>query len=700
MKELNSIDETVQYLHNKEKQIPQIKAIIKSLKIDLHEYKAGRVNLDEIHEKVNSYQGIVEDLRADIIDYIEYGNEKINLSNVVINNELDLGYLLEALGYCNKDGYYELNKIITFKNSIFKHEVQASNIIFHKEISFDQACFKWHVFFYNLIFKEEVSCIGTNFKEKISFINSIFDSRLNFLCSVFNEIVYFYNNKFNEINCSGTSFKKDLSISYSSCKDDFDIHGANIYGAINLNKSIFEGKFNFTYVTINGEYIDNDCIYNNADYSCSIFEEKVNINSVEYSGRLYFIDTRFISNVNFHNANFNDNISFQSSIKQKDQKNCSFRENISFYGCKFHRELLFRDVIFIKLARFRGCQFIDKAKFENLETTNETVLDFENSIVDNLFLMGSTDLNANINVCNNLHFNGFRTTLNSVTRIRDINSKGNQGGCLDFSDSIIGGVLDIQKVYVEEFKLKGVVVPGNITQSDLYYSEEFVDRETFRLLKNETLKSNDVISSLEYKSKEMNAFIKELSPLNFKEEASMHISTKIFLMISLVIYISLFSYLFTHLPSSLNIENIVILLILLFFIAKSFQSICHKWEKIDRIFRLIRMNDFSNRVPLILNLISNNHGIDWIRGVGFTLVVAFLFSLALSCVDDAIVLDLSFNGCVNAITNFVKLINLAEWKDLPFSKTGLCYPLLFIGRMFIGYGYYQTAQAFRKYGKK
>ena len=33
------------------------------------------------------------------------------------------------------------------------------------------------------------------------------------------------------------------------------------------------------------------------------------------------------------------------------------------------------------------------------------------------------------------------------------------------------------------------------------------------------------------------------------------------------------------------------------------------------------------------------------------------------------------------------------------SKDWFFYLILFIGRIFIGYGYYQTIQAFRKYGK-
>lgn len=50
---------------------------------------------------------------------------------------------------------------------------------------------------------------------------------------------------------------------------------------------------------------------------------------------------------------------------------------------------------------------------------------------------------------------------------------------------------------------------------------------------------------------------------------------------------------------------------------------------------------------------------------------------------------------VSEIENVViPIIPIDQQKDL-----GLGYAILFIGRIFIGYGYYQTIQAFRKYGK-
>jgi hypothetical protein len=56
------------------------------------------------------------------------------------------------------------------------------------------------------------------------------------------------------------------------------------------------------------------------------------------------------------------------------------------------------------------------------------------------------------------------------------------------------------------------------------------------------------------------------------------------------------------------------------------------------------------------------------------------------------------------IKYFLQFLNIAKWGYSPFGiDIQKSYPegyiILFIGRIFIGYGYYQTIQAFRKFGK-
>ena len=90
-------------------------------------------------------------------------------------------------------------------------------------------------------------------------------------------------------------------------------------------------------------------------------------------------------------------------------------------------------------------------------------------------------------------------------------------------------------------------------------------------------------------------------------------------------------------------------------------------------------------------------------GVNFSLLVGILSYLAvLVAMNDDIELDTSYRGISNFITSLVDVFNLTKWVNLEIIDIrleGFPYLLLFIGRIFIGYGYYQTIQAFRKFGK-
>ncbi len=92
---------------------------------------------------------------------------------------------------------------------------------------------------------------------------------------------------------------------------------------------------------------------------------------------------------------------------------------------------------------------------------------------------------------------------------------------------------------------------------------------------------------------------------------------------------------------------------------------------------------------LLLNYISNDNGYSWFRGIIFTLTISFItFTIYCKYTD----ISISFQNFILYISSFPKLqINEAfSWKiEL----------ITWIGRIFIGYGIYQTIAAFRKYGK-
>ena len=110
-----------------------------------------------------------------------------------------------------------------------------------------------------------------------------------------------------------------------------------------------------------------------------------------------------------------------------------------------------------------------------------------------------------------------------------------------------------------------------------------------------------------------------------------------------------------------------------------------------------------DKITLWFNKNSNEFDTNWIAGVNFSLLVGILsYLVVLVAMNDDIELDTSTEGISNFITSLVDVFNLTKWVNLEIIDIrleGFPYLLLFIGRIFIGYGYYQTIQAFRKFGK-
>lgn len=234
---------------------------------------------------------------------------------------------------------------------------------------------------------------------------------------------------------------------------------------------------------------------------------------------------------------------------------------------------------------------------------------------------------------------------NAVARLRDIQA---ETGEINFCDAIIFGILDIKNVLVHKVDFEGTIFSGNLVENN--FSAKGLNRDTYRLLKNEALKVNDTIKALEYHAKEMKEYQKENSIFTRIKWLQ---GTPIFLK-KFFLYIS----------------------------------------------KLKLYNSFLNNIPLFFNWISNNHGLSWFRGIVFTFAISILTALCILGSSELIVCDYTIKGFKFTWFLIIKIINITNWKDFPFKIIGWSYVWLFIGRIFIGYGYYQTAQAFRRFGKK
>ena len=101
-------------------------------------------------------------------------------------------------------------------------------------------------------------------------------------------------------------------------------------------------------------------------------------------------------------------------------------------------------------------------------------------------------------------------------------------------------------------------------------------------------------------------------------------------------------------------------------------------------------------------MVSNYFGTSWARGFGFTIFSTLLFYIIfLLTLSSKLEFEWSANSMGSTCKHFIEFLNIANWDIKPFGieNYNWAYIVLFIGRIFIGYGYYQTIQAFRKYGK-
>lgn len=99
------------------------------------------------------------------------------------------------------------------------------------------------------------------------------------------------------------------------------------------------------------------------------------------------------------------------------------------------------------------------------------------------------------------------------------------------------------------------------------------------------------------------------------------------------------------------------------------------------------------------NKLSNRHGTSWSLGLVFTLLATCVFyAIYLSYLHSSLELDFSWNGFGQFMRHFIQLLNITEWEYEPFGVNNAPWGdmILYVSRIAIASGYYQTIQAFRK----
>lgn len=109
-----------------------------------------------------------------------------------------------------------------------------------------------------------------------------------------------------------------------------------------------------------------------------------------------------------------------------------------------------------------------------------------------------------------------------------------------------------------------------------------------------------------------------------------------------------------------------------------------------------------DKLLLWFNKNSNIFDTDWVVGVNFTILVTLIAYIVILSLNPNLFFLPNSEGVGNFLRGLVDVLNITDWryiKILGKTPTNWQYVFLFIGRIFVAYGIYQTVQAFRKFGK-
>lgn len=501
-----------------------------------------------------------------------------------------------------------------------------------------------------------------------------------------------------EVNFSNCIFQEDVD--FSSCiflRKSLFSYIKNNQGEIITNASIFEKRVNFSKV---------------------IFKESVNFSGTKFSTKIEIDDNskiivnfggvKFEENTRFHYCEFCNNVTF---------KNTTFNKLVDFYYAKFFKPQQFHLTDFFDRAIFSNTIFHQETQFIYCRTKSDSYIGFESAEFKRGLDISRSNFNCNLNFWN-------------IT----IEKKG--------EEYIFKNIDDIK--YKNDFKVHD--------EAPSVYKQL---RETYRIIKDNFYKQNNKIEGGKFYKRELEIY--EISigkdKNKDKENGSLSFLLKTFniyrnitsiimwlISTSFLLIVSLssifpFKIIDSNVTTILNENPLILILLLLIYtvLAYSYYG--------------------SDKIILIANKISNDFGTNWVKGVLFTVCITILTYMTLSfsmlglegftiissiyiaIVSFFISIDLmakrkiyfigtilsiivlvfytcsigkyfnfriSIKNVNDFIGDFINIHTFISWKDLKINHkevTGISLLILFIGRIFIGYGYYQTIQAFRKFGK-
>jgi len=362
--------------------------------------------------------------------------------------------------------------------------------------------------------------------------------------------------------------------------------------------------------------------------------------------------------IKFEGCHFKEQVNISNCNPSRTAEGTVIRESvIEFIGCHFYDEIIAEDSILDCKIRFRDCHFHENVNFRN--TSFKGLADFWKCT----FYKPTTF---------------YKTDFWDIVVFSAVTFKEN----VLFTYSLIDKLMILRGAFPEKgFDLSLAIISGELSifdfQFDDYSSYGKIYNDTGKLLE----KSNNTLSYIgAYETIYETAVSRQhLIPIENKRET--------------------YRILKNQLETQKNyIDSIP------FKVMESKTLLKESWKKLVNGHTLTR--PISNIIVLTLNAISNWFGSSYVMGVLFTFSIGTLFYYLSILNTNLYEFDWSINNEIfkrnlGAFVQYIIPTHRFDYASKYFNsdlRTNQYFYLWdVIGRVFVGYGIYQTIQAFRKY---
>ena len=420
--------------------------------------------------------------------------------------------------------------------------------------------------------------------------------------------------------------------------------------------------------------------------------EDLRINSFSSQSNITFYSSKY-KNV-FFEGTFEGAISLKENIRIKNLyfESSTFKKRIDFEQGKFEYVSFYRS-IFLSLIVINDKLF-SESKSKIIQIRNLTIhsCSFEMDMHLNIQKIKYLDLSNN-NFKQLFHFNNYASRNDRINYLQkqkigvSINGT-NQGNIIieqgylyvNLSNINFGNIifkdLDISHLYIKDFQNEGNITFSNIDSGEYFVIQDSITGNINFLNFDVNIFEEIVIANSTLNGINFNIYPNKILSYSKNPIMGFGISNKTKSISNLK---SIYNQLKHISRNKGDIDSSI-----------KFQALEYK--------ALLRSKKIDyDTVLLLLNWLSNDNGRSWPRGVIFTLVIGLLFfTLYLKTIGTSFNLYYHYQDYIVFISSFPKL----ELEKYSCENNNWTTKLVvWLSRIFISYGIYQTIAAFRKYGK-